>query len=50
MTNLEVRAEHPDLVAEAESVIRKLPKLTPGMKDGKPVRVKYVLPIVFRLD
>lgn len=50
VTNLEVRAEHPDLVAEAESVIRKLPKLTPGMKDGKPVRVKYVLPIVFRLD
>jgi len=39
-----------DLDAEALRVVRSMPKWTPGMQDGKAVRVKYALPISFRLN
>ena len=34
---------------EALRVISEMPKWKPGKKNGKPVRVKFVLPVVFRL-
>ena len=34
---------------EAARVVRGMPKWKPGMKDGKPVRVSYQIPIVFKL-
>ncbi len=37
------------LSAEAERVIGMSPKWTPGMQAGKPVRVYYILPVMFRL-
>ncbi|MFN0035418.1 MAG: TonB family protein [Saprospiraceae bacterium] len=40
----------PDLVAEAIRVVKAMPKWTPGMDDGKPVRVKFTLPIRFKLN
>lgn len=40
----------PQLDAEAIRIIRNMPKWTPGMQDGKPVRVKYLVPVTFRLD
>jgi hypothetical protein len=33
---------------EVLNVIKKMPKWTPGMQDGKTVRVKYSLPISFK--
>ncbi len=33
----------------AVDAIKKLPKFTPGKKDGKPVNVWYSMPIVFKL-
>ena len=45
-----VRAPHPDLQVETERVFSTLPKLTPGMANGKPVSVKYVLPIAFKIQ
>jgi hypothetical protein len=30
-------------------VISIMPNWTPGYKDGKPVRVKYVVPINFKI-
>ena len=36
------------LIAEAERVVRNMPKWTPGYLNGKPVRVRYTLPIKFR--
>ncbi|MEM6718497.1 MAG: M56 family metallopeptidase [Bacteroidota bacterium] len=45
-----VRAPHPDLTKVTEKVIKSIPKLEPGMKDGKPVSVKYVLPITFMIQ
>lgn len=39
-----------DLDAEAVRVIGSMPKWTPGMQSGKAVRVKYTVPITFRLN
>lgn len=44
------RAPHPDLKEETERVIKLLPKLSPAEKDGKTVSLKYVLPIVFKIN
>lgn len=38
-----------ELDNEAVRVVKTLPKFTPGMNNGKPVRVQYTLPIVFKL-
>ena len=45
-----VRSVDPDLDAEAIRVINGMPKWIPGMQKGKAVRVKYTLPLNFRLD
>ncbi|MBQ8051500.1 MAG: TonB family protein [Bacteroidaceae bacterium] len=37
------------LTAEAERVVKAMPKWEPAMKDGKPVRMRYVLPVLFKL-
>ena len=39
-----------ELDAEALRVINAMPKWTPGMQKGKAVRVKYTIPITFRLS
>ena len=39
----------PSLDAEAIRVVQAMPKWTPGKDKGKVVRVKYNLPIVFRM-
>ena len=44
-----VRAVDPLLDKEAIRVINAMPKWKPGMQDGKEVRVKYTVPIAFRL-
>ena len=38
------------LEKEAQRIISKLPKFTPGKQRGKPVKVKYGLPINFKLQ
>ena len=43
------RGISPGLDAEALRLVGLLPKFTPGKQQGKPVKVKYVLPIVFKL-
>ena len=44
-----VRSVDPELDAEALRVVKKMPKWTPGMQKGKAVRVRFTLPISFRL-
>jgi periplasmic protein TonB len=34
---------------EAERVVRSMPKWSPGEQNGRPVRVKYTLPVLFQL-
>lgn len=45
-----VRGVDKDLDLEALRVVTEMPAWEPGRQKGKPVRVKYTLPINFRLD
>lgn len=45
-----VRSVDRSLDAEAVRVIQNMPKWTPGKQRGKTVRVKYTLPVNFRLQ
>ena len=45
-----VRGVDPQLDAEAVRVINAMPKWTPGKQDGKPVAVRYTIPVTFRTD
>ncbi len=40
---------HPLLDAEAKRVVKAMPKWKPGIQKGKPVRVRYTVPILFNL-
>lgn len=44
-----VRGVEKSLDKEAVRVIKSMPKWKPGMKDGQPVKVKYTIPINFKL-
>ena len=46
----EMRSPSEDLTKEAKRVVQSMPKWKPGKQRGKPVRVKYVLPVTFRLQ
>ena len=45
-----VRAVNIYLDAEAVRVVKLLPKWKPGMQKGQPVRVKFTLPVTFKLQ
>ena len=45
-----IRGVDPYLDKEALRVIGTMPKWKPGMQRGKPVRVKYTVPVMFRLQ
>jgi len=45
-----VRSVDPSLDKEAIRVIKSMPKWSPGQQRGKPVRVKYTLPVNFKLQ
>ena len=44
-----VRGVEKSLDKEAVRVIKSMPKWKPGMKDGQPVKVKYTIPINFKI-
>lgn len=44
-----VKQVFPSLDAEAIRVLQAMPKWTPGKQNGKPVRVKYTVPVTFKL-
>ena len=45
-----MRSIDPLLDAEALRVINSMPNWIPGKQDGKPVAVKYTVPVSFKLD
>lgn len=47
---LVIKSVQPDLDAEALRVVSLMPDWTPGMNQGKAVKVRYTLPINFILD
>ncbi len=51
ITNVKVtRSVDPSLDKEAARVIKSMPKWNPGKQNGSAVRVKFTLPVTFRLD
>ena len=44
-----VRSVHPLLDKEATRVVKAMPRWTPGYTNGEQVRVKYTLPLNFKL-
>jgi len=51
ISNVKVtRSVDPSLDKEALRVVKSMPRWTPGRIDGKPVRVKYTVPVTFRLS
>ena len=49
ITGVRARAPHPRLEKEAVRVIKLLPKMKPGIQNGKPVIVPYSLPMTFQV-
>lgn len=45
-----IRSVNPDLDAEAIRVLSTMPKWKPGIQGGKEVRVRYTVPINFKLN
>ena len=45
-----VKKVDPSLDREAERVVRSMPRWSPGRQNGAPVRVKYTLPVTFKLS
>lgn len=45
-----VKSVHPALDAEAERLVKLMPKWTPGRHNGKPVNVWFTLPVNFKLQ
>ena len=50
ITNIRMRGPDKNLESEAQRIISKLPKMTPGKQRGRPVRVPFSIPITFRLQ
>ena len=45
-----IKAVNPYLDKEAVRVVSTMPKWSPGKQRGKPVRVRFTLPVTFRLN
>jgi len=41
---------HPLLNKEAVRVVKSMPKWSPGKQNGKPVRVRFNVPVMFKLN
>ena len=50
ITNIRIRGPDKNLEGEAKPIISLLPNMTPGKQRGRPVRVPFSIPIVFRLQ
>ena len=44
-----IKSVHPALDKEALRVVKKMPKWIPGQQDYHKVRVRYIIPVTFRI-
>ncbi len=50
VVDVKIRAPHYKLKKETDRVVNKIPKFIPGKQNNKEVKVKYTLPITFRVE
>ena len=50
ITNIRMRGPDKNLEKEAQRIIGRLPRMTPGKQRGRAVRVPFSIPITFRLQ
>jgi len=50
ITSVRMRGPDKNLEKEAQRIISKLPRMTPGKQRGRAVRVPFSIPITFRLQ
>lgn len=50
VSDIKIRAPHPDLEKEAKRVIKLLPEFIPATQDNQPTTIIYNLPIVFTIE
>ena len=50
ISNIRMRGPDKNLEKEAQRIISKLPRMTPGKQRGRAVRVPFSIPITFRLQ
>ena len=50
IVDIQARAPHKKLKEEAIRVIKLLPKMEPGKQQGTPVKVRYSMPIIFKVE
>ena len=48
--DVRIRAPHKKLEKEAQRIIKKLPKFKSGKQNNKNVKVRYLLPITFKIE
>ena len=50
VTDIQIRAPHTKLEKETDRVVNKIPQFQPGKQNNKEVKVKYTLPILFKVE
>ena len=45
-----IKGRDPSLDAEAIRIVSLMPKWEPGIQNGKPLKVNFILPVTFRLE
>ena len=50
ITDIKMRGPDKNLKKEAKRIISLLPQMIPGKQRGRPVRVPFSIPIIFRLQ
>ncbi len=50
VSDIQIRAPHKRLEKETNKVVNKIPQFTPGKQNNKAVKVKYTLPITFKVE
>ncbi|CAM1343026.1 energy transducer TonB [Tenacibaculum aestuarii] len=48
--DIKIRAPHAKLEKETDRVVNKIPQFQPGKQNNKEVKVKYTLPIIFKVE
>ncbi len=48
--NIQITAPHNKLKKETQRIIKKLPKFKPGKQNNRTVKVRYTLPITFKIE